>query len=52
MAGEDDEEGEERAKPWRVLVLEDTRERLSADARAPGAGAGETVPLVGFGDAS
>lgn len=30
---EPDEEGEDAEKPWRVLVLEDTGELLSADAR-------------------
>jgi hypothetical protein len=32
--GEDDEDGEKsRAKPWRVLILEDTGELLTADAK-------------------
>jgi hypothetical protein len=31
--GDGEEDGEPRAKPWRVLVLEDTGELLSADAR-------------------
>src|ERR671934_759855 len=32
--GEDDEEGEKSsAKPWRVLILEETRELLTADAK-------------------
>jgi hypothetical protein len=32
-AEEDVEEGDEKPKPWRVLVLEDTGELLAADAR-------------------
>jgi hypothetical protein len=33
LHAEDDDEGEDSEKPWRVLVLEDTGELLSADAR-------------------